>query len=290
MKRYFIIGSLFITAFMVLVTVTLNRANKRSKALEDRAALVCRLIGDQLQRHAGDNRLRVLPVQELENGVYQLEFKNSFTFIPDTLVKVVQMNVASSGLPEDYTVNVFQCNTDDIVYGFQIDPNQKDIVPCLGRDQATGCYKLQIAFADLSSPLLSESETSTVLIIILGICILAISARFYFVSTTQQTSTTNNQTISIGNCQLHFDHQMISNGFGTVELSKIETKLLTILAKEQNQLISRERLLKEVWEDDGVFTSRSLDMFISKLRKKFKNDESVRLTNIYGKGYKLEVG
>ena len=68
-----------------------------------------------------------------------------------------------------------------------------------------------------------------------------------------------------------------------------EAKLLSIFATRQNDLISREELLKKVWEDDGVFTGRSLDMFISKLRKKLKNDPCVQITNVHGKGYKLEI-
>jgi DNA-binding response OmpR family regulator len=47
-------------------------------------------------------------------------------------------------------------------------------------------------------------------------------------------------------------------------------------------------LLKRVWEDEGVITGRSLDVFISKLRKKLKNDPSVQIVNVHGKGYKLE--
>jgi len=263
--------------------VALNRANHESNTLEPRAALVCRAIGDQLLHHAGDTRSRVLPVKQLGNGVFQLEFQSSFAFIPDTLVKIVQSNIASNGLPENYTVNVFHCASWDMVYGFQINSRHNDIVPCLGREQPSGCYAVQIAFADLTAPLISGSETSIFLIFILGVSLLAISAKLHFRNTREPA------TISIGNCLLNFDRQSISNGSGTIELSEIEAKLLTILAKEQNKLVSRERLLKEVWEDHGVFTSRSLDVFISKLRKKFKQDDSVELINVYGKGYRLEV-
>jgi DNA-binding winged helix-turn-helix (wHTH) protein len=74
-----------------------------------------------------------------------------------------------------------------------------------------------------------------------------------------------------------------------IELSDEESRLLEIFATQQNQLIERDRLLKEVWEDDGVFTARSLDVFVSKLRKKLKGDPSIQITNVYGKGYKLEI-
>jgi DNA-binding response OmpR family regulator len=49
-------------------------------------------------------------------------------------------------------------------------------------------------------------------------------------------------------------------------------------------------LQKEVWEDEGVIVGRSLDMFISRLRKKFEKDPLVKIVNIHGKGYRLDIG
>ncbi len=95
--------------------------------------------------------------------------------------------------------------------------------------------------------------------------------------------------VLIGTYSFSLSNQLLISDLETIELSDKEAKLLSIFAAQPNQLISREELLKKVWEDDGVFTGRSLDMFISKLRKKFKNDASVQITNVHGKGYKLEI-
>jgi DNA-binding response OmpR family regulator len=65
--------------------------------------------------------------------------------------------------------------------------------------------------------------------------------------------------------------------------------LLYIFASAPNEIIDRNRLQKEIWEDEGIIVGRSLDVFISKLRKKLENDSTVRLVNIHGKGYKLEI-
>ena len=69
----------------------------------------------------------------------------------------------------------------------------------------------------------------------------------------------------------------------------LECELLTIFIAEPNQIIKREELTKKVWEDKGVFVGRSLDTYVSKLRNKLKEDTSVRLINIHGVGYKLEI-
>ncbi len=74
-----------------------------------------------------------------------------------------------------------------------------------------------------------------------------------------------------------------------IRLSKKECELLAIFVASPNQIIKRDELTKKVWEDNGVFVGRSLDTYISKLRKKLKEDTSIKLTNIHGVGYKLEV-
>lgn len=96
-------------------------------------------------------------------------------------------------------------------------------------------------------------------------------------------------TVLVGSYRFEEKQGTLSNDVETITLSAKEAKLLRIFAAEPNCLIERDRLLKEVWEDEGVFTGRSLDMFISKLRKKLKNDTSLRLINVRGKGYTLET-
>jgi len=75
----------------------------------------------------------------------------------------------------------------------------------------------------------------------------------------------------------------------TIDLTGTETRLLHIFALSPNQTIARTRLQKEIWEDEGIIVGRSLDMFISKLRKKLEFDPTIKITVIRGKGYKLEV-
>ncbi|MGY8908461.1 MAG: helix-turn-helix domain-containing protein [Flavobacteriales bacterium] len=72
-------------------------------------------------------------------------------------------------------------------------------------------------------------------------------------------------------------------------MSKKECEILQIFVANPNQIIKREELTKKVWEDHGVFVGRSLDTYISKLRKKLKNDDSIKLTNIHGVGYRLDL-
>ena len=74
-----------------------------------------------------------------------------------------------------------------------------------------------------------------------------------------------------------------------INLTDKECKVLKLLHKNFGELIPRETLMQEVWINEGVITGRSLDMFVSKLRKKLSCDPDLRITNVHGKGYKLEI-
>ncbi len=72
-------------------------------------------------------------------------------------------------------------------------------------------------------------------------------------------------------------------------LTKKEAKILTILCKFINQVAPREIILTAVWGQDDYFVGRSLDVFITKLRKYLKEDDSISIINVHGIGFKLEV-
>jgi DNA-binding response OmpR family regulator len=84
------------------------------------------------------------------------------------------------------------------------------------------------------------------------------------------------------------NRKLIING-KTIDLTGTEARILRILALLPNETIERSRLQKEIWEDEGVIVGGSLDMFISKLRKKLEPDPNINIVVIRGKGYKLEI-
>lgn len=76
---------------------------------------------------------------------------------------------------------------------------------------------------------------------------------------------------------------------GEEKLSPKESELLQLLLAHKNDLLSRENALKKLWGEDSYFNARSMDVFISKLRKRFKSDELVQIENVHGKGFRLVV-
>jgi DNA-binding response OmpR family regulator len=84
---------------------------------------------------------------------------------------------------------------------------------------------------------------------------------------------------------------VLKSEYKTITLSEKETKALEIFARNINQVVERDKLMKELWEDEGTMViSRSVDVLVSKLRKKLSDDNSVKFINVHGKGYKLIIG
>jgi len=95
---------------------------------------------------------------------------------------------------------------------------------------------------------------------------------------------------SIGNFNLNSKLRLLSfkNGEPT-KLSPKESQLLRLLALHMNDLLPREKALNKIWRDDNYFTSRSMDVYIAKLRKYLKQDSKVEILNIHGEGFRLVV-
>ena len=74
-----------------------------------------------------------------------------------------------------------------------------------------------------------------------------------------------------------------------IKLTTKESELLTLLAINGNNVLERNFALKTIWVDDNYFNARSMDVYITKLRKLLKDDPNVSIINIHGKGYKLII-
>jgi two-component system, OmpR family, response regulator len=93
----------------------------------------------------------------------------------------------------------------------------------------------------------------------------------------------------LGNLVCDFGNQQINAGNNVLPLTNKEAKLLKLFCLHRNKIIDRDEIQKAIWEDEGYFVGRSMDVFISRLRKLLKDDPTVSIVNIHGVGYKLEV-
>ncbi len=92
---------------------------------------------------------------------------------------------------------------------------------------------------------------------------------------------------NIGNFTFDAQKQILTFDGETRKLTTKESELLRLLASNANNILERNYALKSIWEDDNYFNARSMDVYITKLRKLLKDDPNVAIINIHGKGYKL---
>ncbi len=99
-------------------------------------------------------------------------------------------------------------------------------------------------------------------------------------------------TYRIGSLTFDYQHQMLNydgNDTQPQKLTSKESELLKLLSQNLNQPVSRTFALKMVWGDDSYFNARSMDVYVTKLRKYLKPDPAVQLVNVHGEGFKLVV-
>jgi DNA-binding response OmpR family regulator len=94
-------------------------------------------------------------------------------------------------------------------------------------------------------------------------------------------------TYQIGRFAFDTQKQVLTIGDKQTKLTTKESELLGLLCAHANEILQRDFALKTIWIDDNYFNARSMDVYITKLRKHLKEDESIEIINIHGKGYKL---
>jgi hypothetical protein len=289
MKSKIILIAIVVGAGLLFLSAGTLLTNRNSVGLADkRTNLALRAIGHQLMLQAGNSRSRVLPVKQIDPFTYQLEFRSAFSFTPDSLVKLVQQKLKEVDSSSHYFVMVLSCNDPtEIIYGYEFSEKKNMTIPCLGREQRVGCYMIQIVFPDKKE---NKSSANYIWMITLSMmALIGFVGGRYIQKEKKIPSIVPEEFLTVGRYKFYHQRRVLKCHDESIELSDKEAQVLKILATHQNEIVERERLLKEVWEDDGVFVGRSLDVFISKLRKKLQDDSSLRIVSIHGKGYKLEA-
>ncbi len=93
--------------------------------------------------------------------------------------------------------------------------------------------------------------------------------------------------VVLGNLKYQYAENRLSLPSGTIKLTTKENELLKLFIENLNQNVSRTIALKKIWHDDSYFNARSMDVYIAKLRKYLKEEESLKILTVHGEGFKL---
>ncbi len=284
MKPFALFGSsIMIIAILISAGAFINKKNETP---EKHLEVVLRNLGHQLLLTAKDSTSRVLPVKKLNESTYQISFQNNFSFISDTLINLVQRTFKKNALSTDYIVSLKNCEKKETVFAFEINSQTGDLTGCRGRTLEVGCYVIEIA-------LLKKNKFNSFLLILL---IIPLSFVGFYVKNKfrkkeeKESIIDDNDYIQLGNFRFYTDNNVLKIENKNITLSEKETKALKIFSENMNQIVEREKLMKEIWEDKGIVViSRNVDVLVSKLRKKLSDDNSIKFINVHGRGYKFII-
>lgn len=272
---------IFFLLFLCLVQSSFGQ--ETDKQLE--AAL--RAVGDQMLTDLGDSSSRVLPIEK-EGDTYRISFEKDMELEPGLLVSQIESSFQNNKLSTHYIVEVVACESQEVVYSYEMNLlQQTDLIPCRSRLLPLDCY--QVLFTVMDAPVMidddGESTSSWWLYMVVGLLFLAVLYLLFVRKSKPKKRDPN--LIPLG--RFAFDtrnSQLVLEDY-RVELSSKEADLLLLLHQQANTQVEREVILNKVWGDEGDYVGRTLDVFISKLRKKLEPDPGVRIKNIRGVGYKL---
>ncbi len=277
-------------ALVFLINIVACTSSSSNEHFSETVKISLRNVGHELLVLNEDLTTPVKPVKEINPFLYEVSFPNSIEIEPDKLVNLIKTNFQKAKLPDDYIVQVFQCLDNEVAYSYLMKAKEKEgIIPCANRILGKSCYTIQVKFTGTID--FKTDTTTNYLYGIISLVFIIISILFWFKKRNSSKSNLENEEIkiSIGNYSFLPDRNILIRNSAEMNLSKKECDLLLILVENKNQTVKREELTKKVWEDNGVVVSRSLDTYISKLRKKLVEDTNVKITNVHGVGYKLIV-
>ena len=290
--KQFKIFSCFLSLFFLFTYKGFAQNNANEKHIE----VALRMLGHEILLKGKDSTSRVLPITK-QNNQYRIQFESDFVFNSEDLVTTVKRVVDKTQIARNYIVEVEHCDTEEIAYSFEMNYlSKEDIIPCQGRVQTKSCYNIVFTITEegLDNNELSDkvSESSSIVFsneFYLGVfaLVVLILSLIYFKRKRSDTDKPNTNLIPLG--AYHFDKhntELVINN-KRIELTSKEADLLLLLYDSANSTVERDVILNMVWGDEGDYIGRTVDVFISKLRKKLEFDSNIKIVNVRGVGYKL---
>ncbi|WP_353721592.1 winged helix-turn-helix domain-containing protein [Dyadobacter sp. 676] len=264
------------------------RANSDAVRFSENVNLALRRTVHLLLLANSDSTSKIEPVSQSDAGTFSVRINHALDY--DKLPPLLQQSLEAYRIERPYNVALLDCETGTLRLGYQFfDLGRPGGVPCAGRAKDKSCYTLQIRFV----PEAPRPTSNTWLLISFGGTLAALGfiawnrSRHKNIQTPVQP--VSGARLAFGHSWLDTGNQLLYNTEATQALTFREAKLLALFARNVNQVLERDFILKSVWEDEGVTVGRSVDVFVSRLRKLLAPDPLVKITAVHGIGYKMEV-
>jgi|TARA_R110000737_G_scaffold349438_2_gene385654 hypothetical protein len=251
--------------------------------------LALRQTGHLLYESCGDTFSQIPAVEQTGEAEFKLKLENGFDY--DKLPEILNGSLKNFGVTNSYIVSILTCESESIVLGYNNVSFQNEVVACRSREQDELCKIIMLNIQD-PVPVTSEADYSMFWLLLFGVIpflvfyinrkkIEAPEAEPMFVKE-------NTKYLAVGSSSFDPTGLLFSHNGAEKAMTFREGKLFEYFINHKNQVLKRDDIQNHVWEDEGVIVGRSLDVFVSRLRKIIKDDDTLAIKNIHGVGYRLE--
>jgi hypothetical protein len=270
-----------------------NDAPKQPQ-LSEKINLAMRQTAHKLLKQAGDSTSTIAPVKQTSENSYLAKLEHHFDY--DSLSSILKKSFEAYGIKIPYEVAVWDCGNKELILGYSsYDVLKGDGIPCGGRNQTVDCFNFTVTFTEKTL----VSNTPFIPFLLGGLFVSTLMGLIYFfyiykkkkeIVELPQSIEPRDEThlIYIGIAIFDAQNQTIEIKNNIQKLTFREAKLLQLFCNHKNELLDRDFILKNVWEDEGVFVGRSVDVFVSRLRKLLKEDDGLKIVNVHSRGYRFE--
>lgn len=254
----------------------------------DQVNLALRKMADGLLRRAGDHESRIPAVEQTAPLVWRVQLDEPFAY--DALPGLLQQSLDRYGITASYEVAVRRCADNMIDLGYhQLDWLQDSLVPCSGRAFSEECHFIEVTFLAADAAKAGSTRPFPWWLWLLLGGGLATGISFLWPGKPPR-KVLSHDLLPIGGATLDLAGQTLTSPAGQHHLTYREAKLLAFFAHHPDRVLEREAILQHVWADEGILVGRSIDVFVSRLRKKLVIDPTVSIVAVHGVGYRLETG
>lgn len=262
----------------------------KAQVSEDRIQLALRRTADRLLRISGDDSSRIEILRGPDSSAWWIQIEAGINY--DSLPELLQSSLQLHGLHTPYSVLIRRCDNHQIDLGYhQFDLWNQESTPCAGRTLTPACRYIEIQFQSVHQNSWFSPATAGISgLLFLSAGLITVWMYRRKISNPKITSTGNPENlILLGSSYFDPEEMILVFQNQQQKLTFREAKLLSLFASNKQKLLERDFIMKEVWEDEGVLVGRSLDMFVSRLRKKLSADTSIRINAVHGIGYRMEL-
>lgn len=261
---------------------------------EGDADLLLRQIGHEYLRAGCDSTSRIPAVRKNADGSYLLPLALNIDY--DLLGEITRTVLLRSGVNQEYTLRLQDSRTDEVFLGAHWPMPGHDSpgdIACTGRDQED--RPSDVRFSLLPPPAPTDQAPRYWLLVVGILCFFMGLLQFRTMPQVAAASAAIRPAPGRPRDEVQLGSDVVFlPGEQTLRVAEVsagltfrEAKLLGFLAQHRNTVLDRQTIHDAVWGDEGVMVGRSLDVFISRLRKKLKEAQSVEIQTVHGVGYRF---